>query len=103
MEVQFKIATSNDVERIIELCNLCFFEETNMDYAKRIFEETKNDPNQIYLIGIVENKVVAHAKITVIPTIYEKMNTYAILNHVCVHPDYRRHRIATKMLSIIFE
>ena len=25
-------------------------------------------------------------------------STYAILNHVCVHPEYRRHNFATKML-----
>lgn len=101
MDVIFKIATSDDVANIIKLCNLCFFEETDLDYAKRIFEETKNDTNQIYLVGIIDGKVVSHAKITVIPTIYEKMNTYAILNHVCVHPDYRRHGIATKMLDKI--
>lgn len=27
------------------------------------------------------------------------MNTYAILNHVCVKEEYRRHQIATKMLD----
>ena len=32
---------------------------------------------------------------------YEKMNIYAILNHVCVKPEYRRHNIATKMLEKI--
>ena len=78
-----------------------FNEETSLEYAKRVFEETKNDSNQIYIFGMAEGKVIAHAKITVIPTIYEEMNTYAILNHVCVHPDYRRHGIATKMLDEI--
>lgn len=102
VEVTFKIATTNeDVVKIIELCNTCFFEETSLEYAKNIFEKTKNDENQIYLMGLIDGKVVAHAKITVIPTIYEKMNTYAILNHVCVHPDYRRHGIATTMLDEI--
>ncbi len=98
MEVEFRIATSEDVEAIINLCNECFEETTSMEYAKKIFIANENDENQIYLIGIIEGKVVAHAKITVIPTIYEKMNTYAILNHVCVKPEYRRHNIATKML-----
>lgn len=101
LTVTFKIATGEDVEKIIELCNLCFSENTSLEYAMRIFEETKDDSNQIYLIGQVGEKIVAHSKITIIPTIYEKMNTYAILNHVCVHPDYRRHGIATKMLDEI--
>lgn len=98
MEIVFKIAKSEDVENIVNLCNLCFDEKTSMEYAKGIFEKTKNDPNQVYIIGYVENEAVAHAKITIIPTMYEKMNTYAILNHVCVHPDYRRRNIATEML-----
>ncbi len=101
MNINFEIATSEDVENIIELCNLCFFENTDLNYAKRVFEQTKNDPNQIYIKGTMDGQIVAHAKITVIPTIYENMNTYAILNHVCVHPDYRRHGIATKMLDEI--
>jgi len=29
------------------------------------------------------------------------METYAIVNHVCVRGDYRRHKIATKMLDEI--
>ena len=29
------------------------------------------------------------------------MDTFAILNHVCVKPDYRKHRIATHMLDAV--
>lgn len=99
MEVSFKIATIDDVEGIIELCNECFDENTSIEFAKKVFNETKNDPNQLYLIGLVDDKIVAHTKITIIPTMYEKMNTYSIVNHVCVKPEYRRHNIATKMLD----
>ncbi|MBO5150751.1 MAG: GNAT family N-acetyltransferase [Methanobrevibacter sp.] len=98
MEILFRKATLDDVEEIVNLCNECFNENTSIDYATRVFKETMNDKNQIYLIGVADNKIVAHTKITVIPTIYEKMNTYSILNHVCVKPEYRRHNIATKML-----
>ncbi len=99
MEVKFKIATSSDVESIVNLCNFVFEEKTSLEYAKKIFEETKDNPNDIYLIGQMQDQVVAHAKITIIKTMYEDMNTYAILNHVCVHPQFRRHNIATKMLD----
>lgn len=95
----FKIATREDIEDIISLCNLCFNETTSLEYARNSFIETEQDPNQIYIIGRLDGKIVAHTKITIIPTMYEKMNTYAILNHVCVHPDYRRHNIATQMLD----
>lgn len=98
MEVRFREATLKDVEAIITLCNECFNENTNIDYARQIFLQTVLDSNQIYVVGEVDGKMVAHAKITVIPTMYEKMNTYSILNHVCVKPEYRRHNIATKLL-----
>lgn len=98
MEVKFKIATSEDVENIILLCNECFEENTDLQYAKKIFEETKDDNNQIYLIGEIDGQIVAHTKITIIPTMYGKMGTYSILNHVCVKPEFRRQNIATKML-----
>ena len=103
MNLEFKIATLNDIEDIIALCNECFNENTNLNYAKRIFEENKNDKNQIYVIGILDNKVIAHAKINIIPTIYEDMNTYAILNHVCVKPELRREHIGTKLLDECFK
>jgi len=99
MEVQFREATFNDVEAIIKLCNECFKENTNLEYAKKIYKENEHDDKQIYLVGEVDNIIVAHSKITIIPTIYEKMGTYSILNHVCVKPEYRRNNIATKMLK----
>lgn len=103
MDVKFFIAQRSDVVGIIQLCNQCFEESTSVEYALKVFDATCNDPNQIYVIGKLNNEIVAHAKITVIPTMYEKMNTYAILNHVCVKPDYRRHNIATSMLDFISE
>ena len=39
MDVEFKIATSKDVEGIIKLCNVCFDENTYLEYAKRIYFE----------------------------------------------------------------
>ena len=99
LTVNFKIATVDDVERIIDLCNECFNENTSVEYARKVFEETINDKNQIYVIGECDGKVVAHTKITIIPTIYDPMSTYSIINHVCVKPDYRRHNIATQLLD----
>lgn len=99
MEVVFRRATREDVPGIIELCNECFNEETSLEYANKVFEETKNDKNQIYLVGLIDSKIIAHTKITIIPTMYEKMNTYSIINHVCVKEEYRRHNIATLMLD----
>lgn len=102
MNIEFKIATIDDIEGIIKLCNECFDENTNLDYAKKIYLENQNDSNQIYVIGILNNEIVAHTKITIIPTIYEDMNTYAILNHVCVKKELRREHIGTMLLDYSF-
>lgn len=99
MDVKFNVATIDDVDEIINLCNECFFEKTDKKYAKEVFEKTKDDLNQIYVIGRLDGKVVAHTKITIIPTMFEGMETYAILNHVCVKEEYRRHKIATHLLE----
>lgn len=101
MKVEFKIANETHVEEIINLCNECFGEETSVDKAKKIFDENKNDKNSIYLIGVVDDKIVAHTRIAIIPTIFKGMESFAILNHVCVSPEYRKHKIATKMLAEI--
>ena len=98
MEVKFRRATFDDVESIIALCNECFEEKTSLEYAKEMFKKTESDQNQIYIVGENDGKIIAHAKITIIPTIYENMNTYSILNHICVKPEYRRNNIGTKML-----
>ena len=103
MEVIFRYMVNKDLPEVINLCNEIFHEKTSLDYAKKIYKKYKNDPNQIYIVGIADGKIVAHLKITIIQTIYEKMNIYAILNHVGVKEEYRRHGIATKMLDYAFD
>lgn len=103
MDINFRRMEFEDIEATIALCDECFLEHTDLEYAKKVFKENESDENQIYIIGSYENKVVAHLKINIIPTIYESMNTYAILNHVCVHPEYRRHKIGTALLDEAFK
>ena len=102
MNIKFRIANEKDIAGIIKLCDECFEEKTPLEYAEKIYEENKNDSNQIYVVGEIDNKIVAHAKVQIIPTIYYEMNTYAILNHVCVKPDFRREHIGTKLLDECF-
>lgn len=101
MDTKFSIATIKDVDEIVDLCNECFFENTNKEDARKAFESTKDDSNQIYVIGRLDGKLIAHTKITIIPTMFEGMETYAILNHVCVKEEYRRHKIATHLLDYV--
>lgn len=101
MEVIFKKASLEDVGGIVSLCNECFGENTSLEYATEKFRKTEDNPNTIYVIGVVDGKVIAHTMVSVIRTMFEEMDTYAILNHVCVKKEYRRHNLATKMLELV--
>ncbi len=101
MNINFEVAQLDDVEGIIRLCNECFFEETDVNEAEKIFDATKGNPDDIYVVGKLNGNIIAHAKVTIIKTIYNPMGTYAILNHVCVKPEYRRNGYATLMLDYI--
>ncbi len=99
MKAEFKLASFEDLDALIKLCDECFDERIDEVKARRMFFKAQHDENQIYLVGYVNDELVAHTKITIIPTIYEEMGTFAILNHVCVKESYRRHDIALDMLN----
>ncbi len=103
MEVAFREMKKKDVSEVVALCNEVFKEETSLEYAMKTYKKHRKDPNSIYIVGVVNGKIVSHLKITIINTIYENMNTYSILNHVGVKEDYRRNGIATKMLDVAFK
>jgi Acetyltransferases len=98
LNITFRYATKDDLEAIVNLCNECFEEKTSLEYAKKIYSQKQD--YQIYLIGELNNKIVAHTLITIIPTIFNEMNTYSIVNHFCVKEEYRRLGIATYMLEV---
>lgn len=101
MGVHFRLAKLEDIDELVDLMNECFDETTSYDYAREVFLRTEKDPNQIHLIGIHDddNKIAAYTKITIIPCISSPMETFAILNHVCVKPEFRKHHIGTHLLE----
>lgn len=103
MELIFKGLEEKDIEKTIDLCNKCFDEKTDYEYAKKVYLETMHDSNNIYVNGFCDGIIVAHAKLTIIKTIYKPMATYGILNHICVDPEYRRHHIGTYLLDVMFK
>lgn len=100
--VEFREATLADVPDIIALTNECFDEQTPVEFAEEVFNKTSSDPNTIYLNGYLDGQLVAHVRIAILETIYQEMNTFAILNHVCVKPDVRRQHLGTKLLDATF-
>lgn len=101
MNLEFRLCTQSDINEVVDLCNECFSENTIITKALSIFNTSINNPNDIYIIGLIDNIIVSHSKITIIDTIYENIGRYAIINHFCVKKEYRRQGIATKMLKYI--
>lgn len=99
MEVKFREAVFGDIPNLIELCNECFGENTNLDRAQQLFLKTIGDDTQIYLVGECNGEIVAHSKITIVYTMYEKTDVFSLLSHVCVKESYRSLGIATKLLE----
>lgn len=99
MEVKFREASFGDVSNLIKLCNECFEENTDLVRAQKLFLKTQDDDSQIYLVGVCNGEIVAHAKITIVYTIYEKTDVFALLSHVCVKESFRGCGIATKLLE----
>ena len=57
MELHFRFAKEEDIRELIDVCNECFDETTNYDEALHIFRKTKQDSNQLYLIGLLNGKL----------------------------------------------
>ncbi len=100
MKLKVRRMSLDDLAETIKLCNLCFEEKTRLEFAKKRYLKGLVDQNQIYLVTTIDEKIVGHMRIQIIETMYESMGSYAMINHVCVHPEYRRHKIATKMLDL---
>ena len=41
MEIKFRIMNEDDLCKVIDLCNLCFDENTSIEYAKNIYEKLR--------------------------------------------------------------
>lgn len=102
MQPKFRVATEKDLSAIVALCNKCFEENTPLEYAEKVFAESRANQNQIYIVGEAGGKIVAHGLVNIIPTMYDDMRKYAILNHICVDPEVRRGGIGTKLLDACF-
>lgn len=99
MKIEFRFAKREDLPDIISITDECFSEYTELSYAQKLWDQFKDDPNQIYINGYLQGQIVAHVKLTIIPTIYQPMETYAMINHLCVKPEARRHHIGTHILE----
>ena len=103
MAIIFRNAVETDVPEIIDLCNESFNENTSVEYAMQAFEQSKNNPCDIYIVGVNEEngEIVSHVKVTIVTTMFEGMGNFGLCNHVCVKPTYRGQKICASMIDYV--
>ena len=86
--IKFRQMRSSDAEEMAEIEMLCFA----MPWSRESFwEELKND-SAIYIVGTIQEKVVAYAGAWI-------SFGEAQVTNVAVHPDFRHQGIGTKLFE----
>lgn len=85
-------AIKTDLEEILELYQHLFEEENYSDVNsfKDKWYEIINTDGLEYFVTLVDEKIVSSCNIMVIPNFSRNQRSYALIENVITHPDYRR-------------
>lgn len=104
MEVRF--AKYNDFGGIMDLYDFLNPGDTlaPLNKLKNIWEEIMNDPKR-YRYAVVEEqgKLLATSCITIIPNLTRKGRSYAVIENVITHPDFRRKGFGRAMIQLLLK
>ena len=104
-QIEFILGGEDNLEDIINLTNECFNENTTLGHATEVYFRNRLDTNpDAYVCGYLPDEsgnhtLAAFARLAFIDTPFDGMETYCILNHVCVKPEFRRHHLGTQLLE----
>jgi ribosomal protein S18 acetylase RimI-like enzyme len=101
MKVQFESLTENDLEETYNLCRNVFGEFDSLENIKKTYDLCKDDPHYYFIVGKVDNKIVAYTTMIIFYDIFDGPYPIATLWYVCVDENYRRQGIATQMFEEI--
>lgn len=85
-------AIKTDLEEILELYQHLFKDENYSDVNsfKDKWNEIINTDGLEYFVTLVDEKIVSSCNIMVIPNFSRNQRSYALIENVITHPDYRR-------------
>ena len=91
-ELKFRRLQPTDAEQMAEIEKQCFA----MPWSREDFWAEALNDNATYIIGLMDNKIVAYAGAWIS---FEE----AQITNVAVHPDFRRQGIGTKLFKRLIE
>lgn len=100
-EVIITRLNEQNLQETHKLCEKCFKQNVNFDDIKTIYDKVKNDNHYECLVAMLNDKVVGYTTAVVAYNIFDGLKPFMTLWFVCVHPEYRRMYIGTKLFQEI--
>ncbi|MEC4807232.1 MAG: GNAT family N-acetyltransferase [Jaaginema sp. PMC 1080.18] len=101
MFISYKKLQSTDLDLLKKLVKLYInvFEEKNIDLPRNdYFQKLLENPNLIFLICLLENKVIGGATVHLLPSVYGDYSE-AYIYDLAVATDYQRQGIGSGLLE----
>jgi ribosomal protein S18 acetylase RimI-like enzyme len=102
--ISYKSASSQDIQRIIELLrddNLGKAREdlSNMDSYHKAFADIKKDPNQHLMVMLSDEKIIGTFHLTIIPTLSRAGSKRANIESVRIDKSFRSQGLGAEMVK----
>jgi len=102
--ISYKLATSDDIQRIVELLiddNLGKTRESisNMEPYLKAFTDIQKDPNQHLMVMLLDKKIIGTFHLTIIPSLGRSGSKRANIESVRIDKNYRGQELGEQMIA----
>jgi len=100
MDVVIEDLKFNQIDEVYALTKSVFNEAYDLDGIKNLYNKIHEDRKTYrFLVAILDGKIVGYTSCAMSYNLFDGPCPFMTLWWVCVHPDYRRQKIATKLLD----
>jgi len=102
MEIAYRHIRENELDALLGLHKHLFDTDDPLPDAGRlqqVWQEIIGDPKIHYLVADVENKIVAACILVVIPNLTRGTRSYALVENVVTHADFRKRGIGSGLMK----
>ncbi|ATD55898.1 ribosomal protein S18-alanine N-acetyltransferase [Clostridium chauvoei] len=94
MKIAYNLMTSNDIDGVYEISNLCF----SVPWSIESIKSELNNPLAKYIVAkeIASNRIIGFVGVWIIAGEGD-------ITNIGVHPNYRKNHIATNLLQCLFK
>jgi GNAT superfamily N-acetyltransferase len=114
MKIEFRRAGPQDLDRMLELLpqidildesltkKKSDFRASRETYAQ-VFEDILRDPNNEFIVGVIDERVVAMLQLTYIRGLFFGTNRRAMVEDVRIEETFRGQGLGSKLMHFAFE